>query len=288
MIEFPAPAPTAAKLAAFVVGACVGSFLNVCVIRWPEERSIVRPRSRCVRCGNQLAWFENVPILSWVLLRGQCRCCEEPISVQYPLVELVVALGWLASVVVFDATFSAIRIAVFGTILLGVALTDAKSYLIPDGFTVTGLVWSVGTMIVGTILGQDSPFAGPYDALIGACTGAGIIAIVGWLGEIAMGREAMGLGDVTLMAFVGAAVGPTKALMTVFLGATLGAVVMIAVVIPAARLRRRAAEQTVLSLGHASPPESNMPLVPFGVFLAPAALLTLLWGDDLLHWIVRG
>ena len=278
-------APVLAQIYAFVFGACIGSFLNVCIVRWPREKSVLRPRSRCPQCGNQLAWFENVPMLSWVALRGKCRCCDEPISAMYPLVELVVAIGWLLTVQHFGVTLTALRVAMFGTILLGVAMTDAKHYLIPDGFTLSGLVFMLVTSVIAFFLGETQVFATPYDALVGACAGAGMIAIVGWLGEVVTKREAMGLGDVTLMAFVGAGLGPTRALITVFLGATLGAVAFAGVVIPVALLRRgHAREQTELALG-ATPFET--PLVPFGVFLAPAAVLTLFWGDALLAWLTR-
>jgi leader peptidase (prepilin peptidase) / N-methyltransferase len=277
--------PLLAQIYAFLVGACIGSFLNVCIVRWPHERSVLRPRSRCPQCGNQLAWFENVPVVSWIALRGHCRCCDEQISVMYPLVELVVALGWLFSVRYFGPSFTAFRVAVFGTVLLGVAVTDARHYLIPDGFTLFGLGFALVTSVIAFFRGETLVFATPYDALVGACAGAGMIAIVGWLGEVMTKREAMGLGDVTLMAFVGAALGPTRALITVFLGAAIGAVAFAAVVIPIALIRRgHAREQTELALG--SPPFET-PLVPFGVFLAPAALLTLFWGDALLAWLTR-
>jgi len=142
------------------------------------------------------------------------------------------------------------------------------------------------TSVVSFFLGDAHPFASPYDALIGACAGAGLVAIVGWLGEVVTKREAMGLGDVTLMAFVGAALGPTRAIMTVFIGATIGAVAFAGIVIPIALVRRgHAREQTELALG-STPFEA--PLVPFGVFLAPAALLTLFWGEALLAWMSRG
>ena len=247
---------------------------------------MLRPRSRCPKCGNQLAWFENVPIVSWVALRGRCRCCDEGISVMYPIVELIVGIGWLLAVQAFGPSFTALRIAVFGTVLLGVAMTDAKHYLIPDGFTLFGLIFALATAVIAFFRGETLIFASPYDALVGACTGAGMIAIVGWLGEVVTKREAMGLGDVTLMAFVGAAVGPTRALVTIFLGATLGAISFAGVVLPVVLVRRgHTREQTELALG-STPFEA--PLVPFGVFLAPAALLTLFWGDALLAWITRG
>jgi leader peptidase (prepilin peptidase)/N-methyltransferase len=272
------------ELLAALVGACLGSFLNVCVLRWPQDRSVVRPRSRCPSCGHGLAWFENIPVASWLALRGRCRCCGERISVQYPLVELVVGTGWWVAFDTFGPGFTAVRVAVFGTILLGIALTDLREYVIPDGFTLGGLVWVLGTMTVAFVRGDTSPFAGPYEAVIGACTGAGMIAIVGWLGEIATRREAMGLGDVTLMAFAGAALGPTRAIVTIFLGATLGAVVFLLVVIPVMRMRRVGGghEQTELALGATT---AELPLVPFGVFLAPAAMAALLWGHSLVDWI---
>lgn len=272
---------------AFVFGALIGSFLNVCIARWPRDLSIVRPRSKCPRCGHQLAWYENIPLVSWFALRGRCRCCDERISVQYPLVELTVALVWMASFDHFGPTFLAFRVAVFVTVMLGIAVTDVKHYLIPDGFTVFGLFWVLATSVAGEIVFEQGPFAAPAEALVGACAGAGLIAIAGWLGEAALKKEAMGMGDVTLMAFAGAALGPTRAIVTVFVGALLGAVTFLAIVYPLARARATGyREQTELALGGGG--SFQAPLVPFGVFLAPAAVVTLLWGNDVLAWLLRG
>lgn len=273
-------------MAAVVFGAAVGSFLNVCIVRWPRELSVVRPPSRCTRCGHQISWYENIPVFSWVALRGRCRCCDEPISILYPAVELTVALGWFATVWYLGPTFDALRVAIIGTALLGVAITDARHYLIPDGFTVFGMLFAIGASLAGALMGIESAlFAGPYDAVVGACAGAGLVAIVGWLGEVVMKKEAMGLGDVTLMAFAGAALGPGRALLTVFVGATLGAVTFLAVVYPIAWARRAHLQpQTELALGGAASFEP--PMVPFGVFLAPATLITLLWGDALLALVL--
>lgn len=274
------------QVVAFVFGAIIGSFLNVCIGRWPAEQSVVRPRSRCPHCGHQLAWFENIPLLSWVALRARCRCCDEPISVQYPLVELAVALIWLLSVHGFGAGLTAFRFATVATVLLGVAVTDAKHYLIPDGFTVFGLLFALAAAVYAAMQPGAGPFAGLYDSVIGACAGAGMIAIVGWLGEIVFKKEAMGMGDMTLMAFVGAVVGPNRALLTVFVGAAIGAGAFILVVYPVAWFRRdRRMEQGELPLG---PTPFEPPLVPFGVFLAPAALVTLLWGNAVFAWILGG
>lgn len=268
--------------AAFVFGASIGSFLNVCISRWPFELSVVSPRSRCPRCLRPIRPLENIPLVSWLLLRARCRGCGLPISPMYPAIELLTALGWTAAVWAYGPTFTAARIAVFGTVLLGIAVTDARHYLIPDGFTVFGFFFVLITSLAGAMLGETLPFANPYAAIIGACAGAGAIAIAGWLGEVALRKEAMGLGDVTLMAMVGAALGPGRALVTIFVAAFLAVVVFLGVVYPVGRLRRsRPGEQGELALGD---PPMELPDVPFGVFLAPAALLVLLWGHTLAAW----
>jgi leader peptidase (prepilin peptidase)/N-methyltransferase len=233
----------------------------------------VRPRSRCPGCGSGIAWYDNVPVLSWVVLRGRCRACGAKISVQYPLIEASTAALWIGSLWLLGPTFLALRLAIVGTILLGVAVTDAQSYLIPDGFTLIGVGFAGVTSLAGVFQGSQLPFASPWDAILGACVGAGAITIIGWLGEVAMKKEALGYGDSTLMAFVGATVGPVRSLLTIFLAAALAAVAFLLVVYPIGMLRARRA-------GRAFEP----PLVPFGVFLAPAALLALLFGNSLLGW----
>lgn len=269
---------------ALVIGACIGSFLNVCVARWPAEQSVVSPRSRCPGCGSAIAWHDNVPVVGWLVLRGRCRSCRVPISLQYPAVEVLVALGWLAAALVYGPTFTALRVAVFGTVMFGILLTDLKHYLIPDGFTVFGFVFVLATSILAFVWADVSPFAGPWDALIGACTGAGAIAIVGWLGEAMLKREAMGFGDVTLMAVVGAAVGPTRALLVIFVGAALGALTFLLFVMPLVYWRRRAVVAPAPESEGTADAGATMPNVPFGVFLAPAAVLMLLAGDRLIAW----
>lgn len=260
----------------FVLGACVGSFLNVCISRWPHDLSVLRPPSRCPRCERRIAWHENIPLVSWLLLRGKCRGCALPISVQYPLVELLVALGWVAAFRAFGMTFEALRVAIFGTILFGIAVTDAKHYLIPDGFTVSGLVIMLLFSIVNLFVGETSLFVAPWPAFLGACAGAGAITLIGWLAEVIMKREAMGFGDTTLMAVVGAAVGAERSLLTIVGGAFVGAVVFLLIVGPIVKWRTSRRGE-----------EFAFPDVPFGVFLAPAALLTLLWGDALIAWYVQ-
>jgi len=270
----------------FAVGASMGSFLNVCIGRWPEGLSVVKPRSRCPKCGHQIKATENIPLVSWLLLRGRCSGCGERISIQYPIVELLVGVLWLAAFLQFGLSFTALRVAVLATVLLGISITDAKHFLIPDGFTVFGLFFVLLTSFVALYLGESYPFAGPWDAVIGMCVGAGAISIVGWLGEVWLKRPAMGFGDVTLMAVVGAAVGPTRALLTIFIGAVLAPIVLLGVVYPlSARGLADDAGQTELAL-EASGGWRKREL-PFGVFLAPAALIALLWGDTIIAWYLR-
>ena len=258
-------------LPTFVIGASVGSFLNVCIARWPAELSVVKPASRCPNCARSLGWTENIPVFGWLILGGKCRGCRLPISVQYPAVELLVALGWLACIVAFGPTFEALRIAIFGTIMLGVAVTDAKHYLIPDGFTVSGLMIVLLFAVVGFFTGDVSHFAPPAQAFIGACAGAGAITIIGWIAEIIMKREAMGFGDSTLMAVIGAAVGAERALLAIIIGAAVGALFFLVIVGPIVWLKSRRSGE-----------EFAFPEVPFGVFLAPAGVLALLWGNALI------
>jgi leader peptidase (prepilin peptidase)/N-methyltransferase len=258
---------------AFFIGATFGSFLNVCILRWPAEQSVIRPRSRCPKCGAMLAWYDNIPVLSWFVLRAKCRGCGEPISAMYPAVEAATGAIWLAAWCLADSPFAALRIAAFCTILLGIAVTDLRSYVIPDGFTVTGLILVGAASLAGVFLDSQYPFASPIDAVYGACVGAGAITIVGWLGEVALKKEAMGFGDSTLMAMAGAALGPGRSLLTILLAAAIGAVAFVVIVIPVGKMRAKARGA-----------QFETPLVPFGVFLAPAAAVALFWGDAILSW----
>ena len=270
----------------FAVGTAIGSFLNVCIGRWPEGLSVVKPRSRCPKCGHQIKATENIPIVSWLMLRGKCSACRERISIQYPIVELLVGLIWLDAYGHFGMSFTAFRVAVFVTVLLGIAITDAKHFVIPDGFTVFGLFFVLLTSFIALYLRESEPFAGPWDAILGMCVGAGAIAIVGWLGEVWLKRPAMGFGDVTLMAVVGAAVGPVRSLLTIFIAAVLAPIVLLGIVYPlSARGLADDKGQTELALELGG--EWRKRELPFGVFLAPAALIALLHGDAIIAWYLR-
>ncbi|HYV96878.1 MAG TPA: prepilin peptidase [Gemmatimonadaceae bacterium] len=266
--------PVMLAIAAGLLGSLIGSFLNVCIVRWPAEQSILKPsRSQCPKCGHQIAWYENIPVVSWLGLRGKCSSCGERISIQYPLVELTTALLWGVVFWANGLTLTALALAVFSTVMLGISVTDAKAYVIPDGFTVFGILFVFAVSVYASVQHETTPFATPWQAFLGACVGAGAIAIAGWLGEVAFKKEAMGFGDATLMAVCGAALGPERALLNVFVAALIGAITFALVVGPIAWYRARRAGRTF-----------EMPLVPFGVFLGPAAVVTLLYGDRLMTW----
>ena len=237
-----------------VLGLVLGSFLNVCILRWPRDESVVRPPSRCPGCGSGIAWYDNIPVVSWILLRGKCRKCGERISVQYPLVELATGLLWAWMAWRHGVTLEALRGATFGTILLGIAMADGKFYLIPDEFTLGGLAIGLAFSLAGGL-----PSLG--EAVLGAAVGFGLLWLVGILGTLAFKEEAMGGGDIKMMAMVGAFVGWPGVLLTIFLGALLGSVIFV----PLALAGRKK---------H----------VPFGVFLALGAAAAWVAGPSLLAW----
>jgi leader peptidase (prepilin peptidase)/N-methyltransferase len=247
-------AETLLALAMGLFGAMLGSFLNVCIYRWPKEESVVRPRSRCPGCGNPIAWYDNIPILSWLLLRGRCRHCRTSISIQYPLVELGTGLIWAGMGWRHGWSVTAVAGAVFFTILLGITMTDAREYIIPDEF-------SLGGLGLGILFSLPGGFASISAALLGAAAGFAILWGVGALGTRIFKEEAMGGGDIKMMAMVGAFVGWQGVLLTIFLGALLGTLVFV----PLSLLDRKR-------------------LVPFGIFLSVGAAVTWLAGSSIIEW----
>ncbi|HEU4455793.1 MAG TPA: prepilin peptidase, partial [Longimicrobium sp.] len=172
---------------AAVLGACVGSFLNVCVYRWPEGQSVVSPPSTCPGCGTRIRWYDNVPVFGWLWLRGRCRACGERISAQYPIVELTAASLWVAAVLRYGFGWEALSAALFFTLLLGIALTDARTYIIPDQFTLGGLV-------IGLLLSLAPGGIEPLQSVLGAVLGFVLLWVVAVLGEWVFQKPAMGGG----------------------------------------------------------------------------------------------
>jgi leader peptidase (prepilin peptidase) / N-methyltransferase len=249
-----------------VLGACIGSFLNVCIYRWPENLSVISPPSRCPNCGSQIRWYDNVPVLGWLWLRGRCRACREPVSIQYPIIELLVAIIWACSAAVLGPDWPALSAAIFLTIVLGIALTDLRTFIIPHEFT-------MGGGVIGILLSFAPGGIRPLSSLIGAALGMGIMWSVGTLVTGWMKRRgtlpedldsALGGGDVWMMGMVGAFLGPAGVGLTIFLGAIAGIVVFLPY-------------QLI----------SGKRMIPFGVFLALGAALSLFFGEGLLAWYIR-
>lgn len=238
---------------ALLVGLAFGSFLNVCIVRLPHDGSLLRPPSSCPHCRARIAWRDNIPVVSWLLLRGRCRHCGGPISAQYPLIELLVGVLWAGAAFAWGPTLHALAGAVFGTILLGIAVTDARHMLIPDEFTWGGLVLGLAFALGG---------GGPalVEALLGAAAGFALLYAIAVIGEWVFKEEAMGGGDIKMMAMVGAFVGWPGVLLTVFLGALLGTLIFV----PLTLRKKR--------------------LVPFGVFLAVGAAAAFVAGDAIVTW----
>jgi leader peptidase (prepilin peptidase) / N-methyltransferase len=234
-------------------GAAIGSFLNVCIHRFPEEESVLSPRSACPRCGAGVKWHDNVPVVSWVVLRARCRDCEEPISAMYPLVELVTALIWVAGFVRYGLTWDALTVAVFFTLLLGIAITDARTYIIPDEF-------SLGGLALGLLLALTPGGLSILQSLAGAALGFGILYLTAVLGEWWLEKPAMGGGDIKMMAMVGAFLGPAGAVLTIFLGALIGSIIFVPISLRTNKL------------------------VPFGIFLAVGAAVTEVAGRAIVGW----
>ncbi len=254
----------ATALAGFL-GLLIGSFLNVCTLRWPKEESVVSPASRCPKCQERIAWYDNVPVVSWLILRGKCRRCSAPVSIQYPLVELATGLMWAGTFATHGATGEAFRGAVFLTILFGISISDARFYIIPDEFSVGGAVLGVGLAFLP---------GGPdwLQAVIGGAVGFAVLWLVGVLGtklikKMSPGRleeagvdQAMGGGDVKMMMMVGTFVGIWGVALTIFLGSVLALLVFG----PISMISKR--------------------LVPLGVFLAAAGGIAYQWGDVIIAW----
>jgi leader peptidase (prepilin peptidase) / N-methyltransferase len=243
-------------LFAGLFGTAIGSFLNVCVHRLPRGESVVTPRSRCPGCGHAIGWQDNIPVLSYLLLRGRCRGCGTRISVRYPLVELACGALWLAAVLVWGAEWQALVMAVFFTLLLGIALTDLSHYIIPDAF-------SIGGLVIGLALAFLPGGLTIVQAAIGAVVGFGLLFLVAWVGEWIFRKPAMGGGDIKMMAMVGAFLGPIGVVLTIFLGALLGSLIFGPISLKTGKL------------------------VPFGIFLALGALVTAVWGEPMIDWYVR-
>jgi len=261
-----------------VLGGLIGSFLNVVVHRLPREESIVYPNSRCPACGAGIRFYDNVPVLSWLALRGRCRDCRTHISARYPAVELLTAAlfgltFWFRSGLTLSLPFDLTFVAA----LVALVFIDAEHMLLPNVITYPGLALALlARALVPNLYGVEFLARGPWagwpvwlvslaGALLGALLGGGFLWLAGWLWERARGVEAMGLGDVKMMFMVGAYLGWPLTLLTIFLGVLGGSVAGVALMV------RRGERDTQM-------------LLPFGIFLGAGALVCLLFGTRIADW----
>jgi leader peptidase (prepilin peptidase)/N-methyltransferase len=297
--------------AIFALGLCFGSFLNVCIYRLPKGKSVVTPRSACPHCGDPIPLYHNLPVLSWLILRGKCRACEQPISPRYLVIELLTGLLFLGCYAHFGLTLAALKCVVLGYLLLGLIFTDAETRLLPDAMTLPGLalgilfslVVPVNDLASRIMPGLVSPAMRSAiswrmwslsDSLLGAAVGASFLYGAAAIYLRARGVEGMGFGDVKLMALIGAFLGTKLTVLTIFSASLAGSLFGLSTVLavwfkrirrneargtPLIEARRRAWQSARLALRYYE--------MPFGVFLGGMALLSFLFGNRLLHWYWR-
>ncbi|MDI6783091.1 MAG: prepilin peptidase [bacterium] len=271
----------------FLFGLAIGSFLNVCIYRIPLNQSIVKPRSHCPNCNNLIAWYDNIPLLSYLILRGKCRHCKEPISIRYFIVELLTGILFVLVAWQFGGlNFVSITYIIIVGCLIVITFIDLDHFIIPDVITyplmILGLVISLILVYMPTqeflinheMSGPFSLNAGRlyplYNALFGLVIGGGILLLIGTTAKWILKKEAMGGGDVKLLAAMGTFLGYKLVLLILILASFVGSIIGAIVLIQAKRK-----EATATPFGH---------YIPFGPYLAIGAVLALIWGNDIINW----
>ncbi len=244
-------------LVAGAFGAVIGSFLNVVIHRVPLRQSIVAPPSACPSCGARIAPWDNVPVVSWMLLRGKCRGCRSAISPRYPIVEGSTALLFAGTAVAIPDVATLLPALAFVAAMVAVTFIDFDHKIIPDAITLPGTALALVLAFTGVTIS-------PAQAFLGALVGGGSLFLVAWGYRLATGRDGLGGGDVKLLMMVGAFLGPAGAFLTILLGSLAGTL------FAAATMRRG-------GLGMRSE-------LPFGTFLAPGAVVVLFTGPRLIAW----
>ena len=310
-------------VATFALGLCFGSFLNVCIYRLPLGKSVVAPRSACPHCGDMIPLYHNLPVLSWLILRGKCRSCKQPISPRYLVVEVLTGLLFLGCYSHFGLTLAALKCVVLGCLLLGLIFTDAETKLLPDAMTLPGLALGIAFSLVVPVNdlasrimpGLVSPaLRGEIswrmwsltDSLLGAAVGASFLYGAAAIYLRARGVEGMGFGDVKLMALIGAFLGTKLTVLTIFAASLAGSLFGLSTVFAVWLKRTRRNEARRISprtASDVSPRISSKDArkrawqsarlalryyeMPFGVFLGTMAILSFLFGNRLVHWYWR-
>ncbi len=277
------------ECALFVIGIVFGSFLNVCISRIPRDESIVSPRSHCPACGAAISWYDNIPLVSWLWLRGRCRACHEHISFRYPLVEFATGFLFTVCFVVFGASWLCVKFCVFAFLLVGLIFMDAETGLLPREFTYPGIVlgfvfaWFVPTDYAATAFllrlfnrwVQDIHRLSLLDAALGALAGAGFFYLAWALYYLIRKQHGLGFGDIALMGLSGAFLGLKLVLLVIFSGPILA--VVYAIFLLLYEELRPGREDT-----HPTPILSRE--IPFGVFLGASSLVAVFFGQALWTW----
>lgn len=241
-------------IALFLLGLCIGSFINVVAYRLPRRESIIFPGSHCPHCKKSIAFYDNLPLLSFIILRGKCRYCRKPISIQYPLVEFFAGLVLPLSFVLYGFSLRFYATALFFYLLIPLFIIDLRSQVVPDKITIPGIIAGFAfSFFLKDILW--------YDSLIGIGVGGVIILIIAVVGKWVFKREAMGMGDVTLFMLVGAFVGWKNVLLTLILSSIAGSIIGLFIV---AKKRKK------------------FIAVPFGPFIVVGAVVSYFWGGLLI------
>ncbi len=254
----------AVLIALFIAGSLLGSFLNVCIYRLPRSESIVFPASHCVHCNRPIPWYDNIPFLSYLILRGKCRYCARHISPRYFLVEGMTGAVTVLLFVTYGFQVAFAAFLLFSCLLIVASFIDFEHQLIPDVISLPGIALG---MILSIAFPQIHHLAGSMPALreafAGALVGGGSIFLLGVIGSMLFKKEAMGGGDVKLMAMIGTFLGWKMTLLVFFIAPLFGSVVGI-----------------IAKVRHGEE------IIPYGPYLSLAAFLMLLWGDHVLHFIL--
>ena len=299
------------EIALFAMGLCFGSFLNVCIYRLPRDKSVVTPRSACPLCGDLIPLYYNIPVFSWLILRGKCRACRQPISPRYLVVELLTGTLFVICFAHFGLSLATAKYCVLGFLLLGLIFTDAETKLLPDAMTLTGIaigiafslivpVNDLASRIVPGMVSMGTRGAVSWrvwsltDSLLGAAVGASFLYGAAAIYLRARGVEGMGFGDVKLMAMIGAFLGTKLTVLTIFTASLVGSLFGLATILTVWMKRRRriaARGKSSIEARRRAWHSARMVLryyeMPFGVFLGSMAILSFLFGNRVLHWYWR-
>ncbi len=262
---------------AFLVGLLVGSFLNVCIYRWPRGESVVRPRSRCPSCEKTIPWYDNVPVFSYLTLKGRCRHCQAAIAPYHPVVELLNGLFYAFIFWRHGIDPLGWKLALFVSMMLVLVVTDWREYILPDELTIGGLIigWAISPFVhldggasrlLLLILEEEFPpgVVSVLESLAASLLIAGFLFLLGEAYYRLRHVEGLGFGDVKMVAMIGAFWGFGDTLLTLIIGSVFGSVVGVAMVL----LARKGWNQAL----------------PFGAYLGATAIAVALWGDDILSW----